>query len=79
MKSYIFQIELEPDAEGWRAFYPPLEDIGASTWGTSQEEALANIKEVLEMIVEEFNYQNQLIPDNKRMIKSDGAAVTVNL
>ena len=79
VKSYIFQIELEPDAEGWRAYYPPLEDIGASTWGTSQEEALANIKEVLEMIVEEFNDQNQLIPDNKRMIISDGAAVTVNL
>lgn len=79
MKSYIFKIELEPDAEGWRAFYPPLEDIGASTWGSTQEEALANIKEVLEMIVEEFNEQNQSIPENKRMIVSDGAAVTVNL
>ena len=79
MKSYIFQIELEPDAEGWRAFYLPLEEIGASTWGTTQEEALDNIKEVLEMIVEEFNEQNESIPANNRMIVSDGAAVTVNL
>ena len=79
MKSYIFQIELEPDAEGWRAFYPPLEEIGASTWGTTQEEALANIKDVLEMIVEEFNEQNESIPASNRMTVSDGAAVTVNL
>ncbi len=79
MKSYIFQIELEPDAEGWRAFYAPLEEIGASTWGTTQEEALTNIKEVLEMIVEEYNEQNQSIPASNKMTVSDGAAVTVNL
>ncbi len=79
MKSYIFQIELEPDAEGWRAFYPPLEEVGASTWGATQEEALDNIKEALEMIVEEFNEQNESIPASNRMIVSDGAAVTVNL
>ncbi len=79
VKSYIFQVELEADAEGWRAFYPPLEEIGASTWGTTQEEALTNIKEVLEMIVEEFNEQNQSIPADTKMTVSDGAAVTVNL
>ena len=79
MKSYNFQIELEQDADGWRAFFPPLEEIGASTWGTTQVEALANIKEVLEMIVEEFNEQNQSIPANNKMTVSDGAAVTVNL
>jgi hypothetical protein len=32
VKSYVFRVELEQDDEGWRAFYPPLEDIGASTW-----------------------------------------------
>jgi len=79
VKSYIFQIELEPDAEGWRAFYPPLEEIGASTWGTTQEAVLDNIKEVLEMIVEEFNEQNQSIPASNRRAISDGATVTVSL
>ena len=32
MKTYGFRVELEPDEEGWRAFYPPWEEIGASTW-----------------------------------------------
>ncbi len=53
MKSYVFRVELEPDEEGWRAFYPPLEDIGASTWGQTQEEASKNIHEVVAMILEE--------------------------
>ena len=38
MKTYIFSVSLEPDEEGWRAFYAPLEHIGASTWGKTQEE-----------------------------------------
>ena len=53
MKTYVFCVELEPDEEGWRAFYPSLEELGASTWGESQEAALKHSKEVLTMIVEE--------------------------
>jgi len=79
VKSYVFRIELEPDEEGWRAFYPPLEEIGASTWGANQQEALKNIQEVLSMIVDEFNEQGQTVPKNEGMFTSDGAAVTVNL
>ena len=79
MKSYVFHIELEPDEEGWRAFYPPMEEVGASTWGPNQQEALKNIQEVLSMIVDELNEQGQTVPENEGMIISDGAAVTVNL
>ncbi len=79
MKSYVFQIELEPDAEGWRAYYPPLEEVGASTWGNTHEEALGNIQEVLSMILGEFNEQNRTVPEDHRMTVSDGAAVSVNL
>ncbi len=53
MKTYVFRVEIEPDEEGWRAFYPPLEEFGASTWGESREAALEHIQEVLTMIVEE--------------------------
>jgi predicted RNase H-like HicB family nuclease len=55
MKSYVFHVELEPDEEGWRAFYPPVEEVGASTWGENRPEALKNIQEVLSMIIEEFS------------------------
>ena len=79
MKSYIFQVELEPDQEGWRASYPPLEETGASTWGLTQDEALKNIQEVLSLIVDELYEQGQSIPDDQRMTVSEGPAVTVIL
>ena len=78
MKTYVFQVELEPDEEGWRAFYPPLESIGASTWGKTQEEALQNIQEVLSMIVEGFAEEGKSVPDTERMTVSEGALVTVS-
>lgn len=79
MKSYVFQIELEPDEDGWRAFYPSWENIGASTWGQTQEEALHNVQEVLTMIIEEFNADGQPVPLNGPVTVSAGASVTVNL
>lgn len=79
MKSYVFRVELEPDEEGWRALYPPLEDIGASTWGQTQEEAIKNIQEVLSMILEESEEDGQPIPVTERMIVSEGALVAVAL
>ena len=39
-QTYIFNVSLEPDDDGWRAFSLPLESIGASVWGKAQLEAL---------------------------------------
>ena len=79
VKSYVFQIELEPDDDGWRAFCPPWENIGASTWGQTQEEALRNIEEVLAMIIEEFNEGGQPVPLSDKVTVLAGASVAVNL
>ena len=70
MKTYIFRILLEKDrwpdepesAAVWRAHIPVLEAQGASTWGATKEEALRNIHEVLEMILEEFIEEGRPIP-----------------
>ena len=78
VKTYVFRVELEPDADGWRAFYPPMEDIGASTWGGTQEEALKNIQEVLSMIIEESVEEGRPIPAKESVTVSDGALVVVN-
>ena len=59
VKTYVFHVELEADEEGWRAFYAPLEKIGASTWGYTQEEALKNIEEVLGMLLEGLEERGQ--------------------
>ncbi len=77
MKTYVFQVELEPDDEGWRAFYPPWEGIGASTWGYTKEEALKHIQEVLSMILEEFAEEGQPVPSTDQMHVSEGPAVAV--
>ena len=79
MNTYGFPVRLEPDEEGWRAFYPPWEEIGASTWGESREAALKNIQEVLAMIIEEFAEAGEPIsvPDNVKVF--DGPLVAVSV
>jgi len=79
MKTYVFRVELEPDEEGWRAFYPPLEELGASTWGESQEAALKHIQEVLTMIVEERIEAKEPIHDQESITVAEGPLVSVTL
>ncbi|PKB79246.1 MAG: hypothetical protein BZY88_14360 [SAR202 cluster bacterium Io17-Chloro-G9] len=79
MKTYVFRVELEPDEEGWRAFYPPLESVGASTWGSTQGKALNNIQEVLSMIMEEKADANQPMPPEESVTVSEGTFVAVTL
>ncbi len=79
MKSYTFQVELEPDGEGWHVFFPDWEEIGASTWGYTREEALAYIQEVLEMIIEEFEEEGTPLPATDKMSISEGPTVMVTV
>ena len=79
MKTYVFRVEIEPDEEGWRAFYPPLEQFGASTWGESQEAALEHIQEVLTMIVEERIEAKEPIREQESVAIADGPLVSVTV
>jgi len=51
-KTYVFKVIVEPDEDQWFACCPMLEHKGAATWGYTKEEALKNIKEVLEITIE---------------------------
>ena len=68
MKTYVFKIVLEKGKDfdgkpaGWFVCCPALEGKGAATWGETKEEALANIREVLEMTVEGMNEDGEPIP-----------------
>ena len=79
MKNYTFQVVLEPDGEGWHVFFPDWEEIGASTWGYTQEEALEYIREVLEMIIEEFEEEGTPLPPTDKMAVSEGPTVMVTV
>jgi predicted RNase H-like HicB family nuclease len=50
---------MEPDEDGWHVSYGPWRKIGASTWGQTEEEAMKNIQEVLEMIIEEMQEEKK--------------------
>ncbi len=54
MDLLAFKVVIEPDEDVWQSYYPAWEHLGAATFGSTPEEAAANIKEVLEMIVGEI-------------------------
>ncbi|HEY3795333.1 MAG TPA: type II toxin-antitoxin system HicB family antitoxin, partial [Bradyrhizobium sp.] len=54
-----------------------LEAQGASTWGYTREEALANIREVLEMIVGELAEEGGSVPADFAVSEEPLVAVTV--
>lgn len=65
MKSYIFRVVVEEDTfeDGRRAFHarcPALQ--GCHTWGHSYEEAVANIREAVELYVDDLRAAGQPIP-----------------
>lgn len=62
MKTYTFKVVVEPDNGGWHAYCPALKRHGAVTQGTSYEDALKNINEVVQMIVDELSEEGAPIP-----------------
>jgi predicted RNase H-like HicB family nuclease len=77
MKSYVFPVVVEPDEDVWRAFVPDLESKGAATWGHSKEEALKNIQEVAQMVIEELLEDGETLPANVTVSEQPLVAVTV--
>src|ERR1039457_1287749 len=62
MKTYNFRIVVEPDGERWHAYCPALVGQGGATWGHTQQEALKNIQEVVQMVVESLMEHGQALP-----------------
>ena len=77
MKSYVFPVVIEPDEDVWRAYVPELESKGAATWGHTKEEALKNIQEVAQMVIEELLADGESLPSNVTV--SDRPVVAVNV
>jgi len=63
MKTYIFKAVVEPDEDVWSAYCPALLKQGASTWGNTREEALSNLGEVVQMVVESLIEHGEPIPE----------------
>jgi len=77
VKSYVFPVVIEPDEDVWRAYVPELESKGATTWGHTKEEALKNIQEVAQMVIEELLADGDSLPPNVTVSDQPVVAVTV--
>jgi len=87
MKSYTFKVVLEkdkwpdePDEEAvWRAYIPALP--AAHAWGDTPKEALENLKNAVDLIIEDLIERGEAIPEGPRsQVKvTDGALITVTL
>jgi predicted RNase H-like HicB family nuclease len=77
LTTYTFKVVVEPDEDRWRAYAPALEAQGAATWGHTREEALQNIREVLEMIAAELVEEGRSIPSDVPASEEPLVAVTV--
>ena len=77
MKSYIFPVTLEPDEDVWRAYVPELEEKGAASWGHTKAEALRNIQEVAQMVIEVLLEDGETLPANVTVSEQPVVAVSV--
>ena len=62
-RTYLFRVVVEPDEDRWHAYCPVLGGIGGATRGYTREEALKNIGEVVELIIEELIEDGEHIPE----------------
>ena len=81
LKTYVFRVVVEPDEDRWISYCPALEKYAATTWGYTRHEALAHIRELVEMIVEELVEENEPIIQEPRgdvhISKEPQVAVTI--
>jgi len=77
MRSFILRVVLEQDEDVWRAYVPELEAKGAATWGHTREEALKNIQEVAQMVIEELQEDGESLPPSVTV--SDQPLVAISL
>jgi predicted RNase H-like HicB family nuclease len=61
--TYTFKVVVEPDEDAWYASCPALVRQGGATWGTTREEALANLDEVMRMVVASMIEHGEPIPE----------------
>ncbi|MDE0485241.1 MAG: type II toxin-antitoxin system HicB family antitoxin [Candidatus Poribacteria bacterium] len=89
MKTYSFQVVLEkdkwPDESDedavWRAYIPALEHQGAASWGYTQKEALKNLQDAVDLVIECIIEQGEKLPSESRpqIQVSDIPLIVVNV
>jgi predicted RNase H-like HicB family nuclease len=84
MKSYIFRVAVEPDMleNGEPAFHASCPALkGCHTWGHTHAEAVANIREAVELYIDDLRAAGEAIPVDPEQgaVEWPTPAVAVNL
>ena len=84
MKAYIFRVVVEEDAlrSGQRAYHASCPALkGCHTWGHTYAEALANIREAVELYIEDLREAGETIPvdSGQGAVEWPTPAVAVNV
>jgi predicted RNase H-like HicB family nuclease len=84
VKSYVFRVvveddEMESGEKAYHAYCPALK--GCHTWGRTYDEALANVREAVELYVEDLRESGSRIPVDPELggLEWPTPAVAVNL
>lgn len=82
VKSYVFRVVIEKDAfedgrKAYHAYCPSLK--GCGTWGYTYEEALANIREAVELYVEDLLESGEPVPVDSGVTEFPTPSVAVNV
>ena len=84
MKSYIFKVVVEEDKfedgrKAYHAYCPALK--GCHTWGHTYQEALVNVREAVELYVEDLREAGDPIPTDPELgtLELPTPAVAVNV
>ena len=79
MKTIILKVNLTKEEDGrWSAIIPTLP--GCSSWGYSDQEALANMKDAAEIYIEDMIEAGEVFPtdsDNMEIIDQPAVAVSI--
>jgi predicted RNase H-like HicB family nuclease len=84
VKSYVFRVVVEEDAaanaeKAYHAYCPALK--GRHTWGHTYDEALANVREAVELYIEDLREEGEPVPldPEQGAVEWPTPAVAVNL
>lgn len=79
VQTYTFKVVVEPDEGGYHAYCPALRRFGAVTQGSTEAEALKNINEVVQMIMDELREDGIALPFDDDVQIFEGARVAVTV
>lgn len=62
---YTFRVLVEPDADGFHGYVPALP--GCHTWGKNLAETRKNLREAIELYIEDFVEEKQTVPKEESL------------